>query len=526
MTKTNRRIINIAVFVTGMTSLAIELTASRLVGTIYGNSNLVWATIIGLILIFLATGYFLGGRLADRKPIQSTMYQLMFWGGFATGFIPVIAKPIMRFASDAFDQLQMGILFGSFGVVLLILIIPMTMLGMISPYAIRLSINGKDTSGKISGQLYAISTLGSFIGAFLPVLVLIPTIGTFFTFVTFGFLTCVVALIGLWAGGERKSIFLYILSLVILLIVTFWFKGQPLKASEGQVFETESAYNYIQVLQEGEYRYLRLNEGQGIHSEWHPSQLFYAGPWEQFLAGPFFNVGGGENSSYDPSNVKRIAIIGLAAGTAARQASAVFGAIPIDGYEIDPEIIDIGKRYFGMDLPNLNAEAVDGRWGIEHSPYKYDLIIVDAYRPPYIPWHLTTLEFFQIVAQHLTSKGVLAINVGRAPDDRQLINGFCGTLAQVYPSIYVMDLPDTFNSIIYATIQPTNVENFYRNLLAFYPRKDIHPLLIEVMERFVVYQKPVEKSSIVFTDDKAPIEWMTNNLVLNFLLSGEVEKLQ
>ncbi|MGB9669505.1 MAG: fused MFS/spermidine synthase, partial [Anaerolineales bacterium] len=122
-----RRLIYLAVFVTGMTALAVELTASRLVGTIYGNSNLVWASIIGLILVFLATGYFLGGRLADRKPTQSVMYQLMFWGGFATGFIPIVAKPIMRIASDAFDQLQFSILIGSFVVVLILLIIPMTL---------------------------------------------------------------------------------------------------------------------------------------------------------------------------------------------------------------------------------------------------------------------------------------------------------------------------------------------------------------------------------------------------------------
>ncbi len=525
MTQSNRCIIYVAVFITGMTALAIELTASRLVGTMYGNSNLVWAAIIGLILVFLAVGYFLGGRLADRKPTQSIMFQLMFWGGYATALIPIIAKPIMRLAADAFDQLQFGILIGSFMVVLILLIIPMTMLGMISPYAIRLSLNDRETSGKISGQLYAISTIGSFIGAFLPVIVLIPIIGTLRTFLAFGLLTSLTALIGIWKSGSRRFIIVYILLVSVMTVAFFWFGNHSLKASQGQIYETESAYNYIQVLQQDGYRLLRLNEGQGVHSEWHPTQLFYGGPWEQFLAGPFFNAPDGENG-YDPSHVKRIAIIGLAAGTSARQATAVFGEIPIDGYEIDPVIIVVGKRYFGMNLANLNTQAVDGRWGIAHSNSKYDLIIIDAYRPPYIPWHLTTLEFFQIIAQHLTPHGVVAINVGRAPDDRRLINGFCQTLSQVFPSLYVMDLPDTFNSIIYATVQPTKVENFYRNLLAFYPRSDIHPLLLEVMQRFVLYQKPVEKSNMVFTDDRAPIEWLTNNLVLNFIFSGEVKQLQ
>ena len=116
--------------------------------------------------------------------------------------------------------------------------------------------------------------------------------------------------------------------------------------------------------------------------------------------------------------------------------------------------------------------------------------------------------------------------MGRAPNDRRLIEGFVSTLSQVFPSIYVMDLPDTFNSVIYATKSPTRVENFYRNLLAFYQREDIHPLLIEVMQQYVLYQQPLVKSNIVFTDDRAPIEWMTNQLMLKFLFSGEMENLQ
>jgi hypothetical protein len=254
---------------------------------------------------------------------------------------------------------------------------------------------------------------------------------------------------------------------------------------------------------------------------WHPVDIDYGGPWKQFLAAPFFN-----QPDYSLDHVKSMAIIGLAAGTTARQATAVFGEIPIEGYEIDPEIIRVGKEYFGMDLPNLTAIAEDGRLGLAASEKKYSIIGIDAYRPPYIPWHLTTIEFFEIVRDHLAEDGVLAINVGRSPTDRRLIDGLVGTLKPLFPSIYVMDVPGTFNSIIYATKQPTVIDNLYNNLIYLYTRSDIHPLLIGAVEQVVTNLQPVPESKVVYTDDRAPIEWITNNMVLSYVLFGDMEALK
>jgi hypothetical protein len=221
-----------------------------------------------------------------------------------------------------------------------------------------------------------------------------------------------------------------------------------------------------------------------------------------------------------------MAIVGLAAGTSARQATAVFGPIPIDGYEIDPEIITVGRRYFDMNMPNLNAVAQDGRWGLEHSSRRYTIIGIDAYRPPYIPWHLTTREFFQSVYDHLDEDGVMVVNVGRAPDDRSLIDALVGTIQTVFPTVHVMDLPGTFNSILYATRQPTRVEDLYQNVLRLYTRADVHPLLINALTRLATNLQPTPQSQIVYTDDWAPIELMTNSMVLKFVLLGDMEQLK
>ncbi len=509
------------VFASGMTTLALELTASRLLGSVFGTSNLVWASIIGLILIYLTAGYFIGGWLADRYPFPKTMYLILAWGAFTAGLIPLVARPVLRLAAGSFDQLQVGALFGSFTAVLVLFSIPVILLGTISPYAIRLAIRNPDEAGRVAGRVYAISTLGSFIGTFLPVLVMIPLLGTAKTFISFSIFLTVVALVGLWLVSGWRSAIVWIWMIIFLLAAGYFLTGGPIKSTTGQIFETESAYNYIQVLENDGYRMLRLNEGQGIHSIWHPTDIDFDGPWKQFLVAPFFN-----KAPYPLEKIKSMAIIGLAAGTTARQATDVFGPIPIDGFEIDPGVIEVGKVYFDMNEPNLNAIAEDGRVGLERSQKKYSIIGIDAYRPPYIPWHLTTQEFFQSVYDHLSEDGAMVINVGRSPSDRRLIDHLVGTIRTVFPSIYVMDIPDTFNSIIYATVQPTNIENLYNNLLALYPQKDVHPLLIDAIELMVTNQQPVPDSQVVYTDDWAPIEWVTNSMVLNYLLAGDMEALK
>jgi len=521
MTKNSLRYLYLAVFTSGMTTLAIELAASRLLGTVFGTSNLVWASIIGLILIYLTLGYFIGGRWADRSPYPTTLYTILAWGAFLSGLVPFMARLVLLPAADAFDQLQIGVLLGSFVAVLILFSAPITLLGTVSPFAIRLAIVDPLHAGQVSGRVYAISTLGSFVGTFLPVLVFIPLVGTTLTFLLFSGFLLLVALVGLGLAAGWRRVLLWAWMPLVLAILAILFINRPLKTSQGQIYETESAYNYIQVLEKDGYRMLRLNEGQGVHSMWHPTQLDYAGPWEQFLVAPLFNP-----APFQPENLQRMAVVGLAAGTLARQATQVFGPVAIDGYEIDPEIIRVGQEYFGMTMPNLNPIAQDGRLGLAASREPYDLIAVDAYRPPYIPWHLTTREFFELVRSRLTSDGVVAINVGRAPGDRRLIDGLAATLQAVFPSVYVMDIPNTFNSMIYATNQPTQITDLYQNYLYLQTREEVNPLLMTALERTIVNQQATPQNGRVFTDDNAPIEWITNNMVLNYVFFGDMESLR
>jgi len=514
-----RRYISFTVLISGMTTLAAEFGASRLLQMRFGSVNLVWAVIIGLILVYFAAGYALGGRQADRSPHPETMFTFLAWGGATLGLIPVISQPILLAAASAMQALDLGVIAASFLATLLLFSVPVTLLAMTSPFALRITLQDTQQAGNVAGNLYALSTVGSVLGAFLPTLLLFPLLGVSRTLLLFGLLILLVALGGLELEKRRRKVALF--GLWALVLTGFLLFGDfHVKNSPGQVFETESQYNYIEVQQVNGFTLLRLNDGQGVHSIYHPELLYYNGPWEHFLAAPFFNP------NYAPEDVKRIAIVGLAAGTTARQAAEVFDAVEIDGFELDGEIVAVGRQYFGMTMPNLTVYIEDGRWGLEHSPGQYDLIAVDAYRPPYIPPHMTTQQFFQIAYDRLSDKGVLAVNVGRAPGDRRLIDGLATTIASVFPSIHIIDIPNTLNSIVYASKQPTQADDLMHNYAALSAREDVHPLLLTVLSSTLVNLQPGYETTQIFTDDQTPIEWLTDNLVVNFLLHGDVETLQ
>jgi spermidine synthase len=513
-----RRYLFVAVFFAGMTTLALELSASRLMGNIFGTSNIVWANIIGLILIYLSAGYFLGGRWADRWPEFPVFYRVILWASFSAGLVPLIAQPVLLHAAQAVETLNTAVMVGSFISTLILFSVPVTLLGCVSPYAIRLAIEEKEQAGRISGRIYALSTLGSILGTFTPVLILIPTIGTARTFLAYSLSLMVIGLVGLFLHDRRQAL-RYLWMPLLLVVLSILSLQAQIKASQGQIFEDESAYNYIQVVERKGVRQLMLNEGQGIHSVYAPELKATYGTWDYFLAAPYFNVPG------EMTEVTRLGLVGLAAGTISKQYTQVFGDIPIDGWEIDPRIIEVGRTFFAMNEPNLNAVAADGRWGLAHSPHQYSVIGVDAYRLPYIPWHLTTREFFSEVRAHLEPNGVLVINVGRTLNDRRLIEAMVGTLSSVFPSIHVVDVPYTFNTIVYATVQETNSENLVANELALISQA-ADPLLVDVVHRAIENLQETPDSMVVFTDDWAPIERLTNAIALRFILAGDLSSLQ
>lgn len=511
------------VFISGMTTMAVEMSASRLLGSVFGTSNLIWANVIGLILLYLTAGYFIGGRWADRSPYPQTLYKILLWAGFLSALIPLAARPILSAAASAVVAAEAGTALGSFIATILLFAAPVTLLGMASPFAIRLAVVDAADAGRTSGAIYAISTLGSLLGTFSPVLFFLPQFGTITTFVIFS------AMLWLWAFAMLARInglralrwaWMPLIVLGFMLLVTGPLRAAP--AGQTLLYDRESAYNYIQVLEDANgYRMLALNEGQGVHSIYHPTIYRYGGTWDYFLAAPYFNA------DKTPDEVQSLAVVGLAAGTIPRQYHHVYGDIRMVGIEIDAAVIDAGQLYFGMseaEIPTLEVVADDGRPALNARQETFDVIALDAYRPPYIPWHLTTIEFFREVRAKLNDDGVVAINVGRTSTDRRLIDAFSNVLGQVFPSVHALDVPRSFNTILYATVQPTDAASLAANLAAL--PDDANPLLRDVLTTGIDRLVPVTPSDVIFTDDLAPVETLFDSLVLNFLLGDELDQLR
>lgn len=511
----------LVVFVAGACSLAVELSASRLLAPYFGTSLFVWANLIGLILLYLTVGYFLGGRLADRYPRPQVLYTLTITAAFLISLIPFLSKPILVWSQSSFSTYSIGVFYGSLVSVILLFAAPMILLGCVSPFAIRLRIEQLGRSGRTAGQLYAISTAGSILGTFLPVLFLIPNIGTYSTFFTFAVALLLVSIIGMAStridnsrprSRRVNSSFLSILLLIPMTLSILTMQG-PIKAAYGSngggvlLAERESVYNYIQVVQVGDERQLVLNEGVGIHSIYNPHTILTQGPWDYFMIAPYFN-----NPPFTQNQVRKVAIIGLGAGTAVRQFTAAYGPIPIDGVEIDGTIVQMGQQYFHMNEPNLHVIVQDGRYFLQTTSQKYDVMGIDAYQQPYVPFQLTTKEFFQEVREHLTPAGVTVINAGRTSHDFRLVEALAQTMHSVFPNVYIIDTERFTNSLVIGTNAPTSLANFMINTAHLN-----NPLLQSVAQASIAYGNIREEHSrtVFFTDDRAPVEQLIDQIILN-----------
>jgi spermidine synthase len=488
-----------------------------LIAPYFGGSTFIWANLIGLTLAYLSLGYYVGGRVADRYPEPRLLYSITAVAGFAAGRVPLAARPVLAASLSAFDRFDVGAFYGSLVGVLLLLAIPVTLLGFVTPFAIRLRLGDVAVAGHTAGNIYALSTVGSIAGSFLPVIVLIPLFGTSRTFLILSLALLVPSTLALLTLGAFRATLVATLLTAGTIALSLATDDRTIKpADRGRlVYETESAYNYIQVLEEDGAHLLALNEGHAVHSVYNPEELLTGGPWDYFMTGPLFNPGAGATNGSTGSAL----LIGLAGGTVARQLSAAYGPIPIDGVEIDGEIARIGREYFGMTDPNLRVIIDDGRYFLRTTDRHYDLIGVDAYRQPYIPFQLTTKEFFEEVAARLTPTGVAVINVGRTRTDYRLVDAIASTMNAVYPNVYVIDVQGYTNSIVVGTVQPTDQATFAQNVAAL----PVESVLRTVGERAVELGniRQVAPGGEVWTDDHAPVELLVDQIIFDVAREGD-----
>ena len=484
------------VFTAGAGTLATEIAASRLLAPYFGSSTIVWANIIGLILVYLSVGYWLGGKLADRRPEPRLLGAIVAIAAVVIAATPFVARPILDLAVAGLDAVAVGAVVGSFFAALALFAVPVTLLGAVSPFAIRLALGDVGEAGTVAGRLYALSTVGSILGTFLSALVAIPLVGTQRTMLASAALLLVAAALLL---GLRWQL------LTLIVAALAFVPAGTIKATPGLVHEGESSYQYIQVVERDDgSRVLRLNEGVAVHSLWRRDSVLTGGVWDTFLLLPPL-VG---------RPVERMLVIGNAGGTIARAYGELYPDVRIDGVEIDPEVSDAGRRYLGLeDNERLRVIDADGRPYLELTDRRYDVVVVDAYHQPYIPFYLATKEFFSLARERLSPGGILALNVAAVPGDDRLSRAIGSTLLAAFPQAWRWK-PLRFNELVLAFDRP-----IARSELLDDATRVPGPVapLVSLFRRGVEEVRAVERP---LTDDRAPVEWLTDRMIMDFVARG------
>jgi spermidine synthase len=492
--------LELVVFVVGAASLGGEIAAARLLAPFFGTSTIVWANTIGVVLGSLAIGYWLGGRFADRHPNAAGLCTLVLIAALAVGLVPFAADPFLDLAVEALDRVSAGAFIGSLAAVLLLVAPPMVLLGAVSPYAIRLAIERVEESGSVAGRMYAISTLGSLFGTFASALLLIPLIGTRRTFLVFALGCALVAV----AGVPRRRAVLVPAALIALMVLP---AGTIKASARGRVLaEVETQYQYARVVERPSgVRRLELNEGRAVHSEYHPGSHLTGDYWDEYLVLPFAARAG------PPRDV---AILGNAAGTTARALGRFFPATNVDGVEIDGELTELGRRYFDLHNPRLTIFHEDARAFLRRTDRDYDVVMVDVYRQPYIPFHLTTREFFELARDRLRPGGAVVVNVGHPRGQTALEKAIAATMRDVFPAV-LRDPSERTNTLVLGALGPASA----RRLLGAVEKLplDLRPLARAAAARLA----PALEGGPVYTDDKAPVEWLVDKSILQYAAAGD-----
>jgi spermidine synthase len=488
-------LLELLVFTVGTSTLGAEIAAARLMAPFFGNSTIVWANTIAIVLVALSIGYWFGGRMADRHPHLRGLCMLVVVASVLLGLVPFVADPFLSLSVDAFDTLSVGVFAGSLFGVLALVAVPVLMLGAVSPWAIRLKLRAVEDSGEVAGRMYAIGTVGSLIGTFLSALLLIPLLGTQRTFLTFAVALAIVASLGL--GVRWLAAPVAVAALMVLPV------GTVKAAGDGEVIhEADTEYQYARVVEypDGE-RHLELNEGQAVHSVYRPDTVLTDNVWDGYLIEPF---------AVRPEPLRKMAMLGNGAGTTVRAYAKYFPDTVIDAVEIDGELFDIGEEFFGMEpRRQVRMHAQDARPFLRASEGGYDAIFVDAYRQPYIPFYLATVEFFELARQKLAPGGVLVLNVGHPEGSDRLERVLTATLGAAFPHLARDPIEET-NTLLVAAETPPSAANLRRATASLPP--DLRPLALRTADRL---GQPL-RGGTVYTDDRAPVEWLIDKSLLDY----------
>lgn len=487
----------IQVFFSGAAVMALELVGSRILTPAFGNSINVWGNLIGIVLTGLSIGYYYGGRLADKKPSFGFFNIILFSAGLLIALIPFISP----FALSLFHGL--GERVGSLFTAATLLLAPTILLGSISPFAVKLVTRNLEELGGIAGKLYSISTVGSILGVFFTVFVLVPLTDHRTIMFLMGLLIMALSLVGLGLGA--RLLFVFIAALLILPLSGI---VAGLYSHLGNiVYERESIYNHLTVVDSGEIRTLYLN---GLPH----SAMFLNGSNELvFSYTKLFHLGFLFNSE-----IRKVLFLGGGGFSGPKNFLEKYPQVTIDVVEIDDDVIQTARKYFNVrEDPRLRIFNDDGRAFLTKTRDAYDLVILDAYSKSYIPFHLLTREFFSLLNTKLSNNGVIVSNVisSIVGDTSQILWAEYKTASEIFPHLYVFPTsslgPGLVQNIVVVITKNREVfsQGQLSRVLEGIGDRIKQPDLSSFLSLF--HSEPlITDETVVLTDNFAPVESLIN----------------
>ncbi len=506
----NKLYLYLTEFFAGMSVMAVELGASRLLAPYFSSSQIVWTIIIGTIMIAMALGNIYGGRSADKNPNPDRLYGRIIIAAIWIALIPVLGKYIIIGISAVmiFSVNSNFLIWAAFAACMIIFVFPLFLLGTVTPSLVKYTVDDLEDSGKTVGMLNAFNTIGSIIGTFVPTFVTIPAVGTSITFLIFAGILLALAVV-YFASGRIKSV-KAVVGIVILVIA--WITGNSDSFAFWEtdlVYEGESVYNYLQVKEDEDEVYLSTNVLFGVQSVYVKKEELTGMYYDYAMAAPFM-AGVREKEALD------ILILGMGTGTFATQCDRYFDGLSMEGVEIDADITKLATTYFHLseDVP---VYTYDGRAFLNAVDRKYDVIMVDAYQDITIPFQMSSVEFFTLVKEHLNPDGVMVVNMNMRGTEEGNINQYLAdTISTVFPEVYTADVKGSTNRELFASENSSMLAVFDRNL-ELEENEELHRMMATVRDGLTRY----EAGGYCMTDDKAPVE-LLGMQVIDGLIGDEV----
>lgn len=478
--------------------MGYELTVSRLIAPFYGNSVYTWGILLSVVMLALSLGYFFGGRLADKtKKPELVLALILFFAGLVllvSYFISqlLLGHSLQLVAQSSSAWLYLMIL----SVAMLFSFAPaMTLLGMISPLVLKLSVRGLKTIGNTAGLLSMLGSIGGITGSLVASFLLIPTIGVLHSIQLFSILCSLSSLLFCF---NKKNAQLATLFVIGILLFDRFYQDFVIEAQADVV--VESLYNHINISERNGRMYLTTGNARGVQSVSIPASGIMNNYLDYLALAPSF---------LQKEKPYSVLLIGVAGGTVIKQLNQFFpNAVEIDAVEIDPTMIEVAKKYFDLSESEANIIVGEGRQHIANSQKKYDIVLVDAFSTDlYAPSHLMTQEFFNQVKTVLKPEGVMVFNVV-SPEivetGQSLYQAIANTVASVFPHTYHAPVRDDqiaiSNHVLFASKSQINT-NLSKHV---FEDPAVKALATTIRERMHLVN--FDTTKIVLTDDKAPIE--------------------